>query len=227
MTRSMRSKEEAHDYRYFPEPDLLPLELDSAWIEEVRCTMPELPDARRRRFEMEYELPSYDAAVLTASKELSEYFEAAVRAHRNPKAVANWVMGDVIRVANERAVDAEPDFSDLPVAPEDLGRLVALIDDGTISGKIAKGVFQRMVEGAGDPRAIVEREGLLQVTDEGAIAAVVDRVVAANAEKVAEYRSGKEKLFGFFVGQVMRESAGKANPATVNKLLRDRLDAGR
>jgi aspartyl-tRNA(Asn)/glutamyl-tRNA(Gln) amidotransferase subunit B len=223
----MRSKEEAHDYRYFPEPDLLPLDLEPAWIADVRRTLPELPDARRRRFTAEYELPAYDAAVLTASKELSEYFEAAVRAHRSPKAIANWVMGDVICVANERAVEAEPDFSDLPVAPEHLGRLVALIDDGTISGKIAKSVFARMVEGEGDPRGIVEREGWVQVSDESAIAAVVDRVVAAHGDKVAEYRGGKDKLFGFFVGQVMRESAGRANPATVNKLLRERLDAGR
>ena len=222
-TRSMRSKEEAHDYRYFPEPDLLPLEVSQAWIEKVRTTQPELPDARRERFTTEYELPAYDAAVLTASKELSEYYEAAVRTHRNPKAISNWVMGDVIRIANERSVDAEPDFTNLPVAPDNLGRLVALVDDGTISGKIAKDVFQRMVASGDDPRTIVEREGLVQVTDESAIAAIVDRVVAANPEKVSEYKAGKEKLFGFFVGQVMKESQGKANPQAVNKLLRERI----
>jgi len=223
VTRSMRSKEEAHDYRYFPEPDLLPLEVDQAWIDRVKRELPELPDARRQRFVTEYELPAYDAAVLTAVKELSDYYEAAVRVHRSPKALSNWVMSDIIRIANERATDSEPDFSSVPVAAEHLGRLVALIDDGTISGKIAKAVFQKMVETGDDPRAIVEREGLVQVTDESAIGAVVERVIAANPDKVAEFKAGKEKLFGFFVGQVMKESQGKANPQAVNKLLRDRL----
>jgi len=223
VTRSMRTKEEAHDYRYFPEPDLLRLELDEAWIERVRRALPELPDARRQRFVSDYELPAYDAGVLTASKELSDYYEAAVRVHRNPKSISNWVMSDIIRVASERATDSEPDFSSVPVAAEHLARLVALIDDGTISGKIAKTVFQKMLECGEAPRSIVEREGLLQVTDEAAIAMVVERVIAANAEKVAEYRAGKDKLFGFFVGQVMKESQGKANPQAVNKLLRERL----
>jgi aspartyl-tRNA(Asn)/glutamyl-tRNA(Gln) amidotransferase subunit B len=222
VTRSMRSKEEAHDYRYFPDPDLLPLEVDRAWITKARETQPELPDARRQRFVTEYELPAYDAAVLTASKELSQYYEAAVRTHRNPKAISNWVMTDVIRLADDQAGE-EADFSRLPVSPENVGRLVALIDDGTISGKIAKSVFQKMAAGGEDPRAIVEREGLLQVTDEAAIAAIVDRVVADNPDKVAQYRAGKEKLFGFLVGQVMKESAGKANPQAVNKLLRERI----
>ena len=223
VTRSMRGKEEAHDYRYFPEPDLLPLAIDAAWIEKVRSAMPELPDARRERFESDYELPAYDAAVLTASKELADFYEAAVGAHRNPKAISNWVMGDVIRIANERATDSEPEFTDLPVRPEDLGRLVALIDDGTISGKIAKTVFPKMIESGEAPQRIVEREGLVQVTDESEIATLVDRVVAAHAEKAAEYRAGKEKLFGFFVGQVMKESGGKANPKSVNELLRQKL----
>jgi aspartyl-tRNA(Asn)/glutamyl-tRNA(Gln) amidotransferase subunit B len=222
VTRSMRSKEEAHDYRYFPDPDLLPLDVDEAWIETVRATQPELPDACRRRFETEYELPAYDAAVLTASKELAQYYEAAVATHRNPKSISNWVMTEIIRLA-EAEKGEEADYSTLRVAPENLGRLVALIDDGTISGKIAKNVFQRMAEGGQDPRTIVEREGLLQVTDEGAIAAIVDRVVAANPDKVSEYKAGKDKLFGFFVGQVMKESAGKANPQAVNKLLRERI----
>ena len=224
ITRSMRSKEEAHDYRYFPDPDLLALEVDEAWIERVCTELPELPDARRRRFETEYEVPAYDAAVLTASKELSEYYEAAVRAHHNPKAISNWVMSDIIRIANERAVESEPDFASVPVSASDLAALVALVDDGTISGKIAKSVFQKMTATGEPPRTIVEREGLLQVTDEHAIAAVVERVIAANADKVAEYRAGKDKLFGFFVGQVMKESGGKANPQAVNVLLRDRLE---
>ncbi|MBI5503787.1 MAG: Asp-tRNA(Asn)/Glu-tRNA(Gln) amidotransferase subunit GatB [Deltaproteobacteria bacterium] len=224
VTRSMRSKEEAHDYRYFPEPDLLPLVIDDAWIERVRSELPELPDARRARFVAAYGLSDYDSGVLTASKELADWFEAAVAAHDNPKALANWITSDVLRVANESSAEGETDFSKLPFAPGHLAALVRLIDDGTISGKIAKTVFSKMVESGEEPQAIVAREGLVQVTDESAIAAVVDRVVAANADKVAEYRSGKDKLFGFFVGQVMKESHGKANPALVNRMLKERLD---
>jgi len=223
VTRSMRSKEEAHDYRYFPDPDLLPLEIDDELVERVRAEMPELPDARRERFVSAYGLPAYDAAVLTASKELADYYEQAVRAHDNPKALSNWVMGDVIRILNERADGTEPDYRDIPIAADKLAGMVRLIDDGTISGKIAKTVFTRMVETGDDAGTIVEREGLVQVTDEGAIQAVVDTVLAANQDKVAEFRAGKDKLLGFFVGQVMKESGGKANPAVVNKILRDKL----
>ncbi len=224
VTRSMRSKEEAHDYRYFPEPDLMPLEIDEEWIERVRAELPELPDARRRRFIEQYGLPAYDAGVLTASRELADYFEKVVAAHDNPKAASNWVMSDVIRVATEHAPEgSEPDFGDIPVAPEHLGNMIALIDDGTISGKIAKTVFQRMAETGDEPRVIVEREGLVQVTDEGAIAAEVERIVEANPDKVAEYRGGKEKLLGYFVGQVMKATGGKANPKLVNELLKKRL----
>ncbi|MEE8311841.1 MAG: Asp-tRNA(Asn)/Glu-tRNA(Gln) amidotransferase subunit GatB [Candidatus Binatia bacterium] len=223
VTRTMRSKEEAHDYRYFPEPDLLPLEIDAAWIEKVRGELPELPDGRRERFVTSYELPEYDAEVLTASKELSEYFEAAVAAHESPKAISNWVMGDIMRVANERAVESEPDFSNLPVSPQNLAGMIALIDDGTISGKIAKTVFDKMVETGDDARTIVEREGLVQVTDEGAIGSMIDDILAANPDKVEEFRGGKDKLRGFFVGQVMKASGGKANPQAVNKLLSEKL----
>jgi len=222
-TRPMRSKEEAHDYRYFPDPDLLPLEIAETQIQEIRSSLPELPDERRARFESEYGLPAYDAEVLTASKELSEYFEQAVRTHSSPKAISNWVMGDVMRIANERAVDSEPDFSDLQVTPEKLAGMVALIDDGTISGKIAKTVFEKMVESGDDAATIVEREGLVQVTDEGAIGEVIEKILAANPDKVEEFRGGKDKLLGFFVGQVMKESGGKANPQAVNKLLREKL----
>ncbi|HYC00689.1 MAG TPA: Asp-tRNA(Asn)/Glu-tRNA(Gln) amidotransferase subunit GatB [Candidatus Limnocylindrales bacterium] len=223
VTRSMRSKEEAHDYRYFPEPDLLPLVIEEELIAQVRCQMPELPDSRRARFVSEYGLPDYDAAVLTASKELADWFEAAVALHRSPKALSNWIMSDVIRIAAEAAGDAEADYTSLPITPAQLAELVSLIDDGTISGKIAKVVFQKMVGTTDAPRAIVEREGLVQVTDEGAIAGIIDRIIAANPDKVAEYRGGKDKLFGFFVGQVMKESGGKANPATVNRILKERL----
>jgi aspartyl-tRNA(Asn)/glutamyl-tRNA(Gln) amidotransferase subunit B len=222
-TRSMRGKEDAHDYRYFPEPDLMPLTIDEAWIERVRSELPELPDARRARFVSQHGLPDYDAGVLTASKELADWFETAVAAHPSPKALANWIMGDVIRIANETAVEGEADYAKLPLSPAQLAGLVALIDDGTISGKIAKTVFAKMVETGDDAKTIVEREGLVQVTDETAIVSVIDRVLAASPDKVAEYRSGKDKLFGFFVGQVMKESQGKANPASVNKLLKERL----
>ena len=165
----------------------------------------------------------YDAEVLTASRALADFYEAAVAAHENPKAISNWVMADVIRVANERAVNAEADFSDLPVRAEALGKLVALIDNGTISGKIAKTVFDRMIDTGDDPATIVEREGLVQESDEGKIASVIDAVLAANPDKVAEFRSGKDKLLGFFVGLVMRETKGKANPQLVNKLLANKL----
>jgi len=225
VTRTMRSKEEAHDYRYFPEPDLLPLRIGPDWIERVRRELPELPEQKRARFVAQYGLPDYDAEVLTASRALADFYEAAVTAHDNPKAISNWVMADVIRVANERAVNAEPDFSDLPLRADALGRLVALIDKGTISGKIAKTVFDRMIESGEDPAAIVEREGLVQESDEGKIAAVVESVLAANPDKVAEFRSGKDKLLGFFVGLVMRETKGKANPQLVNKLLTEKLRA--
>jgi len=223
LTRSMRSKEEAHDYRYFPEPDLLPLTIDPRMIDRVRSELPELPEQMRSRFVEQYALPAYDAEVLTASRPLAEFYEAAVATHANPKAISNWVMGDVIRVANERAVDAEADFTDLPVKPEALGKLVALIDAGTISGKIAKTVFERMVESGDEPATIVEREGLVQESDEGKIASVIDTILAANPEKVAEYRAGKDKLLGFFVGLAMKETKGKANPQVVNKILAKKL----
>ncbi len=223
VTRSMRSKEEAHDYRYFPDPDLPPLTIDEQWIESVREQLPELPDARRNRFVEQYGLPVYDAEVLTASRDLADYYETAVDVHANPKALSNWVMGDIIRVANERAVAAEPDFTDIPVRPEHLGALVALIDDGTISGKIAKTVFEKMLETGEQPREIVEREGLLQESDESKIGELINTLLAANPDKVAEYRGGKDKLLGFFVGQVMKETGGKANPQVVNKLLKDKL----
>ncbi|MFT4570253.1 MAG: aspartyl-tRNA(Asn)/glutamyl-tRNA(Gln) amidotransferase subunit B [Hyphomicrobiaceae bacterium] len=221
--RSMRSKEEAHDYRYFPDPDLLPLLIPAAEVERIRASMPELPAARRARFESEHALPAYDAEVLTASKELADFFEQAVAVHPNPKGISNWVMGEVIRVANERADGAEPDYVDLPLSPDRLAALVALVDEGTISGNIAKKVFQIMVDTGDEPSTIVEREGLLQVSDEGAIDAIIDDVLASNADKVEEYRGGKDKLLGFFVGQVMKKSGGKANPQVANELVRRKL----
>ena len=223
VTRSMRSKESAHDYRYFPEPDLLPLVVPDAWVDELRATLPELPDARRERFVRTYGLPEYDAEVLTARKDVADYFEAAVRTHPNPKALSNWVMGDLLRVIRERHLDAALVIHDWPVPPEHLAELVRLIDDATISGKIAKTVFERMIASGMAPERIVADEGLGQVTDSDAIDAAVAAVLDANPDKVAEYRGGKDKLFGFFVGQVMKATQGKANPQKVNERLKQRL----
>jgi aspartyl-tRNA(Asn)/glutamyl-tRNA(Gln) amidotransferase subunit B len=185
--------------------------------------MPELPDARRARFVAEHGLPPYDAEVLTARQDVADYFEAAVRAHPNPKGLSNWVMGDVLRLVRERKLDEALVIRDWPVSPQHLAAMVALIDDDTISGKIAKTVFEQMVASGAAPAAIVAAQGLSQVTDSGAIDDAIAAVLTANADKVAEYRAGKDKLFGFFVGQVMKATQGKANPAKVNELLKTRL----
>ena len=219
-TASMRSKEEAHDYRYFPEPDLPPLVVSLEWIEEVRGSLPELPAARRRRFVADYGLPGYDAAVLTVSREVADYYEAAARESGNPKAASNWVMSEVLRKLKE---DERP-LAGCPVAPERLAELLKLVDRGTISGKIAKDVFERMwASGEGAP-AIVEREGLTQVSDEGALRAAIAEVVAASPEQAATYRGGRTATLGWFVGQVMKKTGGRANPQVVNALLREALD---
>ena len=217
-TRSMRSKEDAHDYRYFPDPDLLPLVLDEAWIEGLKAGLPELPDAKRARFMAEYGLPPYDAGVLVADQETAEFYETVARG-RDAKLAANWVMGDFFAALNRtgRSID------DSPVSAASLGELLDLMADKTINGRIAKEVFEAMVETGERPGAIVEARGLRQVVDTGAIDAAVDRVLAANPDKVAEYRGGKEKLFGFFVGQVMKAMAGKGNPALVNEALKAKL----
>jgi aspartyl-tRNA(Asn)/glutamyl-tRNA(Gln) amidotransferase subunit B len=223
VTRPMRSKEHADDYRYFPEPDLLPLVVGEEWVESVRRGLPELPDARRERFVQEYGLPAYDAEVLTQRKDVADYYEAAVRHYRNPKALSNWVMGDLLRIIRDRKLDTALVIQDWPVPPERLAALVELIDSGEISGKIAKSVFDEMVNTGKAPVQIVAEQGLTQVSDESAILGAIDAVLAANADKVAQYRSGKDKLFGFFVGQVMKATQGKANPQKVNELLRSRL----
>jgi aspartyl-tRNA(Asn)/glutamyl-tRNA(Gln) amidotransferase subunit B len=222
-TRSMRSKEHAHDYRYFPEPDLPPLVVSEELIEAVRRTLPELPGARRARFVRDLGLPPYDAEVLTARRDLADYFEEIVRAHGNAKAASNWVMGEVLRLVKERKLDTALTITDWPVAAARLGELIALIDEGAISGKIAKTVFEEMVATGAAPRAIVAAKGLTQVSDEGPIIAAIEQVLSANADKVAEYRGGKDKLFGFFVGQVMKATGGKANPPLVNRLLGEKL----
>jgi aspartyl-tRNA(Asn)/glutamyl-tRNA(Gln) amidotransferase subunit B len=217
----MRSKEHAHDYRYFPDPDLLPLELEPAWIERIRATMPELPDAKKARLISDFGLSSYDAGVLVSEKETADYYEAVIDGGkaRDPKLAANWVISELFGQLNK----AGKEITDSPVSAQDLGGLVDLIADNTISGRIAKDVFAEMFE-TGKPAAdIVEAKGLRQVTDTGAIEAKIAEILAANADKLAEYRSGKEKLFGFFVGQVMRAMGGKANPAMLNELLKKKL----
>ncbi len=218
VTRSMRSKEEAHDYRYFPDPDLLPLELDAAWIDRVKAAMPELPDARRERYMRDFGLSAYDSGVLVSEKETAAYFEAVARG-RDAKMAANWVTVELFGALNKTGRTIE----EPPVSAEALGGLIDLIADNTISTKIAKDVFQIMVETGKSAAAIVEEQGLRQVTDTGAIEAEIDKVLAANADKVAEYRSGKDKLFGFFVGQVMKATGGKANPGMLNDLLKQKL----
>jgi len=220
-TRSMRTKEEAHDYRYFPDPDLLPLEVDEALIERVRAGLPELPDAKRERFVATYGLPAYDANVLTGTRELAEYYEAVVAAAGGqPKMAANWVMSELGGVLNARGID----ITDSPVSADALGGLIQRIADETISGKIAKQVFEAMVAGEGSADEIIEARGLKQITDERALERMIDEVVEANPQQVEQYRAGKGKVLGWFVGQIMKASGGKANPEQVNRLLKAKLD---
>ena len=219
VTRPMRSKEHAHDYRYFPDPDLLPLVLDRKWIEEVRANLPELPDAKKARFVSDYKLTPYDAGVLVAEKENAEFFEVVARGRKDPKLAANWVIVELFGALNRLGRD----IASSPVSATQLAGLLDLIENDTISGRIAKDVFGFMVETGKDAAAIVEERGLRQVTDTGAIEGAIDKVIAENAAKVAEYRGGKQALFGWFVGQVMKSTGGKANPAAVNELLRKKL----
>ncbi len=223
-TRPMRSKEEANDYRYFPDPDLLPLELDQPLIDAVRATMPELPDEKAARFARDFELSAYDAGVLSASRELGAYFEAVVAAlgAAHAKLAANWVMGELSGALNRE--NAEITAS--RVSPTALSGLLARIVDATISGKIAKDVFEAMWSEGRPADAIIEAKGLKQITDSREIEGVIDAVIAANPKQLADYRAGKDKLFGFFVGQVMKATGGKANPAQLNELLKAKLDGG-
>jgi aspartyl-tRNA(Asn)/glutamyl-tRNA(Gln) amidotransferase subunit B len=218
-TRSMRGKEDAHDYRYFPDPDLVPLVISDAWIDEVRRSLPELPEAKLARYQSELGLSLYDAEVLTASRPLAAYYEAALAAGAAAKAAANWVMGEVTRGLNDSGLE----IAACPVTPALLAELLVLIDKGTISNKIAKTVFDEMWQNGGRPEEIVAAKGLVQVSDTGEIEKIIDEIMAANMGQVEEYRGGKEKVFGFFVGQVMRASKGKANPAVVNDLLLQKL----
>ena len=218
-SHSMRGKEEAHDYRYFPDPDLVPLEIDEAWIDTVRNTLPELPDARKERFVKDYDLPRYDAEVLTAARELADYFEDCARNVKTPKLVSNWVMGTLLGLLNSEGKTIDQS----PVSAAQLAELIALIETDVISGKIAKTVFDEMVASGKAPKVIVEEKGLVQVTDASAIESVVDQVISANPSEVEKFKAGNAKLMGFFVGQVMRETKGKANPQMVNTLLKEKL----
>ncbi len=219
LTKVMRKKEFAHDYRYFPEPDLLPLVLDDDYIAKVKADMVELPDAKRARFVKELGLTAYDASVICENKETADFFEKAAQGH-DAKKVANWLMGDFFAMLNEKKLE----LKDSPVSAENLGKLVELITSNVINGKTAKDVFAIMAETGGDPEKIVEEKGLKQVTDMGAIEAIVDEVIASAPENVAAYKAGKNNLLGWFVGQVMKKSQGKANPAIVNKMIAEKLN---
>jgi aspartyl-tRNA(Asn)/glutamyl-tRNA(Gln) amidotransferase subunit B len=220
-TRSMRTKEEANDYRYFPDPDLLPLEIDAAFIDSATADLPELPDAKRERFRDQHGLSAYDANLLTTSRELADFYEEVAREGAEPKLAANWILGELAAALNRAGLE----IGESPLPAARLAGLIRRIQDGTISGKIAKQVFESLWAGEGDADAIIEAKGLRQITDSGALEPLIDAILAANPEQVAQYRAGKEKVFGFFVGQVMKQSQGKANPQQVNALLNAKLKA--
>ncbi len=219
VSRSMRGKEEAHDYRYFPDPDLLPLKVSDEWIAEVREALPELPEAKLKRYREELGLPVYDAGVICAERAVAEYFDELVKLHNQPKTCSNWVMGDILGGLKEQGIA----IAECPVTPQLLAGILARIEDGTISGKIAKTVFEEVWKTGKSADQVIEEKGLKQVSDTGAIEAIVDEVIAANPTEVAEFKAGKTKLMGFFVGQIMKASKGKANPGMVNQLLMKKL----
>ncbi|TCS80586.1 Asp-tRNA(Asn)/Glu-tRNA(Gln) amidotransferase subunit GatB [Tepidibacillus fermentans] len=219
ITVSMRGKEEAHDYRYFPDPDLVEMIIDEEWISRIKAELPELPDVRKERYMNQYGLPAYDAEILTSSKDFADFFEATLEYTQDAKAVSNWIMGELLKYLNAENLA----IKDSKVTPQGLGELIQLIEKGTISIKIGKTVFREMLESGKAPKTIVEEKGLVQITDESAIAAIVDQVIANNPQSVEDYRNGKEKAIGFLVGQVMKETKGKANPGMVNKLIMERL----
>ncbi|MCX5835978.1 MAG: Asp-tRNA(Asn)/Glu-tRNA(Gln) amidotransferase subunit GatB [Deltaproteobacteria bacterium] len=221
VTHSMRGKEEAHDYRYFPDPDLVPIMIGDTWIEEVGKSLPELPLEKRERFIREYEIPPYDAGVLTSSRALADYFEEVARLSGKPKIAGNWIMGDVLRFLNED----KRNIKNCPILPGSLAEMILLIEEGAISGKMAKDVIEDMYKTGKGPKQIIEEKGLVQITDEEALKKAISEVIAANPGQLEQYRGGKEKLFGYFVGQVMKATKGKANPALVNELLKKMLAA--
>ena len=218
VTFSMRTKEEAHDYRYFPDPDLLPVEISTKDIETLKASLPELPDARRDRFEKDYGLPEYDAGVLTSSREIADYFEEALSHYKNPKTLGNWIMTEVLRELRD-----EDDISAFPVTADKLAGLLNLIEDGTISGKIAKDVFAEMVSGGSTAKEIVEKKGIKQISDKGELEGLIAGILEKHPDEISRYKGGDEKLIGFFVGQVMKATQGKANPKLVNEILRTEL----
>jgi len=220
VTNSMRGKEEAHDYRYFPDPDLIPVVIDQEWIDRVRTTLPELPAARKERFISDFGLPEYDAEVLTSSKELADYFEAALKIYPQPKKLSNWMMTELMReLKGEEGVDIQG----CPISPENLGALLNMIDKGTISGKIAKSVFMEMMATGKDAETVVKEKNLVQVSDEGELLAMVREIIAANPAQAEDYRGGKTKLMGYFVGQLMQKTKGRANPKLANQLFSQEL----
>lgn len=219
ITESMRGKEEAHDYRYFPEPDLVPIIVEQRWIDEIKSSLPELPDIKRERFVSEYGLPEYDADLMTSEKSLSDWYEEAVKAGGQPKAVSNWIMGELTRLLNEENKSIE----DSPLSPAQLAAMLKLIDKGIISGKIAKTVFEEMYKTGKNAELIVKEKGLVQISDSSEIEKAVDKVIAKNPKEVERFKAGDEKLLGYFVGQIMKATKGKANPQIVNELLKKKL----
>lgn len=217
----MRSKEEAHDYRYFPEPDLMPVIVSDDWKKEIMKSMPELPDERKERFVSQFKLPKYDAEILTSSRELADYYEKILAVTNDYKSASNWVMTEVLKVINDEKIS----INEFPVSPENLGKLIQLINNNTISGKIAKEIFPEMLKTNKDPEEIVKEKNLIQITDTKEIENVVDKILSQNRKQVEEYLSGKDKVWGFLIGQIMRETKGKANPQIVNDLLKNKLDA--
>ncbi len=219
-SHSMRGKEEAHDYRYFPDPDLLPIVIDAAWIDTLRSTLPELPEAKKSRFMAKYDLPGYDAGVLTTSRKLADYFEDCVSRHPSPKPLSNWIMGSLLGLLNAEGKS----IAQSPVSAEHLAALVCLIDNETISGKIAKKVFDDMAATGDSPDSIVEKKGLVQMSDTSQLEGIIEQILSENTTQVEQYRGGKTKVFGFFVGQIMKATRGQANPAIVNEILKQTLD---
>jgi aspartyl-tRNA(Asn)/glutamyl-tRNA(Gln) amidotransferase subunit B len=219
VTASMRGKEEAHDYRYFPDPDLVPVNIDESWIRQIRESLPELPAEKRERFVRQYGIPEYDAAIITSTRPLSIYYEETVRLFPEPKTISNWIMGDLLRELkrDEREIDQ------CPVTPLHLAEMLSMIKGGTISGKIAKDVFEEMYRTGEKPSKIVQEKGWIQILDRGEIERAIEKAIQGNPKLVDDYRKGKEKLFGFFVGEVMKQTKGKANPKLVNELLKGKL----
>jgi len=215
ITISMRSKEEAHDYRYFPDPDLIPVVVSNDWVKDIQSSLAELPDEKKKRFIKEYKLPAYDAEVLTSVKNYAEYFEMCTKHHNNPKIIANWIMSEILREVNERNCD----IFELSVTPEKLAKLIQLIDNGTISGKIAKDIFELMLESGDDPEKIVKDKNLSQISDTSELEKIILSVFEENPKELERFKNGEKKLQGFFVGQIMKKTGGQANPKLVNQLI--------